>query len=210
MSLQPSDIEHQQFKERFRGYDQDEVDRFLDRVSERLGELQRERDEAGERQREAERRAQEVQAKSEEGLEAEVLLKRTLVIAQRAAEETVAEAEATAAQQRAEATEEVADLRERTRVEAEDLLAAARIEAEEVVAAARREAGDLLADARWRSDRVRLAIEELQRFRNEYRDRVRGVIAEHLALLDRAGELPEIAPGLEQLVVSPDEPSGMS
>jgi len=42
-------------------------------------------------------------------------------------------------------------------------------------------------------------VADLQRFRTEYRERVRGVIAEQLALLDRAGDVPDLPVGMTQL-----------
>lgn len=177
MSLTPEDIEHQVFKERFRGYDQDEVDRFLDRVSEGLSELAREREQLADRVRALEGRAGEK-------TESEKLLQRTLVSAQRAADETVAEARATA---------------EQTVQEARD-------EAEEILAEAHRQ---LDADARRVAEDeqralevlafVRRAVDEFARFRRDYRRQVEGFIAEQLAVFDRIGELPDIPDGLRSL-----------
>src|SRR3712207_8382458 len=80
MPLTAADVEAQVFREKFKGYDQDEVDAFLDRVSDRLNELERERDEAVSRM-------QAVEADAAEAIEAERLLKRTLITAQRTADE---------------------------------------------------------------------------------------------------------------------------
>ena len=44
MSIGPEDIERAVFKERFRGYDTNEVDRFLDQVAGSLAALRAERD----------------------------------------------------------------------------------------------------------------------------------------------------------------------
>lgn len=159
MSLTTQDVENQVFKERFRGYDQDEVDQFLDRVAERIGELTRERDGLRERVSELERGAQQV---GESGQ----TLQRTLVAAQRTADATIDEARATAEQI-------IADAHQRASEEAQQAL--------EVL------------------DHVRHAVEELSRFRSEYREQVASVIAEQLALLDRAGELPELPGGLRAL-----------
>lgn len=173
MSLTPDDIEHQVFKERFRGYDQDEVDRFLDRVAQRIGELTRERDELAERVDELERQSGQV-------VESEKLLQRALLTAQRTADETIDEARATAEQTIEDA-----------RREADALIAEAhrRIDEDE------QRALDVL-------DHVRRAAEDLTRFRTEYRERVEAVIAEQLAMLDRAGDLPELPDGLRSLAQS--------
>lgn len=182
MSLTPEDIEHQVFKERFRGYDQDEVDRFLDRVSEGLSELTRERDHLAERVRALEGRAGE---KSE----SEKLLQRTLVSAQRAADETVAEA-------RANAEQTVQDARE----QAQEILADAHRQVDENarrVAEDEQRALEVLAY-------VRRAVDEFARFRREYRQQVEGFIAEQLSVFDRIGELPDVPDGLRSLAERED------
>ena len=66
MKLTPVLLETQQFPERFRGYDPDSVDDFLERVAAGLSELQERLDELADRLMEAEERA------SETGFEGEV------------------------------------------------------------------------------------------------------------------------------------------
>lgn len=112
MSLTPADVERKTFKERFKGYDMDEVDAFLDRVVGRLQELE-------EANAELQRRAQQVSAPSGES---EQLIQRTLLTAQRTADETVARAEAEAERLRASAREAAERERERLRDEAEALV----------------------------------------------------------------------------------------
>jgi DivIVA domain-containing protein len=173
VTLTPEDIERQEFKERFRGYDQDEVDRFLDRVAARIAELTKERGELSRRVREAERQAAE-------GSEAEHLLRRTLVAAQRTADETVAEA----------------------RSQAEQALSDAREEAARLLSDARRDAAALATQASAQATQVRAAMDELRRFQGEYRERVRQVMTEQLALLERTGELPELPAQLDATVAA--------
>lgn len=192
MTLTPDDIERQVFKERFRGYDQNEVDVFLDRVSDRLVELTQERDHLAEQLRQA-------QQDSSEATEAERLLKRTLIAAQRTADQTVEEARAQAEQSLTEAREQVEQLLTKARAEAEELLDDARRQAEELITDARREAAYEREQARAGADTVRRAVEQLRGFRSEYRERVRAVIAEQLELLDRAGDVPEPPPALDEL-----------
>lgn len=170
MPLTPEDIEHQVFKERFRGYDQDEVDRFLDTVSARISELQRERDELADRVSALERQAEETS-------DSQGLLQRTLLAAQRSADETIDEARATADQTLEDA-----------RRQAEQIVA----EAHDRVAEDERRAREVL-------DHVRRVVDDLSRFRSEYRERVEAVIAEQLATLDRIGDLPELPEGLRAL-----------
>ena len=86
-----------EFHEKFRGYDPEEVDAYVDRVAKaaslaqgRIAELQR-------RVEAAEERAREPQADSAGVSEAEETLRRTLVLAQRTADAAVAEAREEAA-----------------------------------------------------------------------------------------------------------------
>lgn len=170
MSLTPEDVERKAFKERFKGYDMDEVDAFLDQVAGRLQELVAERDDVRRRLHEAE------QSSGESG----DLLQRTLLTAQRTADETVAAAEAEAEQ-----------LRKEAQAEHERLLA----EAREAAAAERRR---LEAEG----ERLSRALEDLKAFRTEYLERVRRLVEEQFAALERVAVLPEIPDEMEELARS--------
>jgi cell division initiation protein len=160
--LTPEDIEHQAFKERFRGYDQAEVDRFLDRAATRIAQLERERDELADRLR--------LTGRAGAGSGSEELLQRTLIAAQHTADETVADARALA----------------------EQAIGDARLEAEHILEEARSQAAQIVEQARVQEARVEAAVEEFRRFRSEYRERVEAVIADQLAMLDRAGDIPDL------------------
>lgn len=159
MALTPDEVLQQTFKEKWKGYDPVEVDAFLERVMASLADLHEERD----------RLARRLDERVEEPDEAD-LLTRTLVTAQRAADETLG----------------------RAQDEAERILSDARADAARMVD----EAEQRIVAARDRLDaesaRVSRAAESLVRFRTEYRARVQSVIADQLALLEQAGELPDI------------------
>ena len=210
MTLTPEDIERQVFSQEFRGYDRGEVDAFLDRVADRILELGRERDALATRLRDVERMAREQVAQAEAhaaeriadverraagAIEAERLLKRTLVTAQRTADETVAEA-------RARAEEALVDAREK----ADGIVAESQRQAEEIVGDARYRAMRELEAGRVEMERVRRAVADLERFRSEYRQRVRTAIAEQVALIDRAGDIPDLPQPLVELGRPPDAP----
>lgn len=169
MALTPQDVRNQRFRERRRGYDVEEVDAFLERVIAELDALIAERDELERRVRQA----------SEEPSE---LLARTLMTAQRTADDTIAAAQ-----------EEAQRILEDARTQA-----AAMLEESQQRVAAERAALDSEAA------RVSRAAESLVRFRSEYRTRVRAVIAEQLALLDRAGELPDVPAAIADLATYGD------
>lgn len=197
MTLTPQDIEAQVFREKFKGYDQDEVDAFLDRVSDSLAQLLREREEMTERM-------QAIEADARESIEAERLLKRTLITAQRTADETVAEAVAQANTAIADADQRAAQIVAEAQTRASQIVGDAERTAAEMVASTRSdiEAQREAADAELRQ--VRAAVAELQRFRVEYRDRVRAAVAEQLAMLDGAGDIPDVPPQMAQLAAAAD------
>lgn len=111
MAFTPDEIEQHQFRERFRGYDPDEVDAFLDRVVGALRALERERDAAIGARDQIEQQAGE----------SETLLRDTLVNAQRTAEQTLADARADADR-----------IRQRAHEQAERIVVDARARAHEV------------------------------------------------------------------------------
>jgi DivIVA domain-containing protein len=186
MSLTPQEIQRD-FKERFRGYDPDEVDEHLARLADRMVSLQQERDQLIERLRDAERSGA---ASNNNGtLESERLLKRTLIAAEQTADRVVSEAEG----------------------EAERVVGDARRRADELLASARSAADREWREARDGADRVRRAVAHLRAFRDDYTERVRSAIAEQLAVLDRVGDLPEIPSSVERLgTLSVEEPQRLA
>ncbi len=101
MELSPQLLHDVEFREQRKGYDQNEVDDFLERLAAGIGEMQSRLREADERANAAERRA------SESGAEE---MARTLVLAQRTADAAIAEARQEAARTIAEASEQAATL----------------------------------------------------------------------------------------------------
>jgi DivIVA domain-containing protein len=174
VSLTPEAVQGQTFKEKFKGYAVDEVDAFLERVMHALDDLIAERDQL---QRQLTERSDE---------EPSELLARTLVTAQRAADETVAAAQAEADRLLEEAGSQSAQMLD---------------EAQQRIESERRSL-----DAE--STRVARAAESLVSFRSAYRSRVQAVIAEQLALLDRAGELPDVPQEVRDLATFGESRSG--
>jgi cell division initiation protein len=89
MELGPDDIQEQRFHDAWRGYNQEEVDDFLDRVAEVLEHTQRENIALN-------KRVGELEQAVATSRETEEMLKTTLVSAQQAAEEAKAKARAQA------------------------------------------------------------------------------------------------------------------
>ena len=98
MELTPQELREVEFRERWRGYDPDDVDDFLERAAVALDELH-------DRLREYTERATVAEQRLTEGADAEGALRHTLVLAQRTADNAVAEAQETAARMLRDAEE---------------------------------------------------------------------------------------------------------
>src|SRR5438874_13697260 len=103
MELTPQRLREVEFKERWRGYDPEEVDDLLERVAAGLEDFEN-------RVRQATERAVRAEQRASEGSDTDETLRRTLVLAQRTADAAIADAEERAkqlvadAEQRATAT----------------------------------------------------------------------------------------------------------
>ena len=119
MTIGPEDIERVVFKERFRGYDQDQVDRFLDEAAAALAALRAERDELAARVAGQGGAHAGAPAPAQAGEQVDALISRTLSAAQRTAEELLADARARAADIMEDAHGRAAAARRQTQLEAE-------------------------------------------------------------------------------------------
>ncbi|MCW2622707.1 MAG: ag [Frankiales bacterium] len=235
MPLTPSDVSNKLFTRKYRGYDMEEVDGFLDEVESELTRLLRENGELRTKSGAtgpaaaptpalttaaptppepanvpvvAPQPAPPVPARPAplapgEGQEAAL---RTLLMAQRTADEVVAEARAEAEQALHAARTEAEQTLTSARTESETSLTKARREADQTLSSARSESDRLLTEARNRraqaeaevSSRVELAlgdlesrrrtleahIEDLRAFEREYRTRLKAYLQGQLRDLD--------------------------
>ena len=176
MDLSAIDVQQKTFRERFRGYDPDDVEDFLDRVVETL-------------------RGQELKLQQQQeqldGLsqdlagtkEAEEAIKRTYITAQRTSQEMVNEAQEKAQAVLDEAKAEAETLSSDARSEADTLVGDARSEADTMVTGARSEADTLVGDARSEADTmVTEARADTKKTREE-------AAVEHEALQRRVAQL---------------------
>jgi len=209
--LKPSDVANKLFDKAFRGYAMDEVDAFLDEVE---GELTRLLTEKAALQRELGSDARPVTAAPADavtppettGPETEVpqtpapavgesqdAALRTLVMAQRTADQAIAEA-----REEAEATLSLA------RSQAESELADARSEAEELVEQARQRATELdeqvdertsaaLGALTGRERELETRIEQMRAFEREYRQRLRAYLESRLRDLEGGSTASAVA-----------------
>ena len=199
MPLTPTDVANKQFRIAFRGYSLDEVDAFLDDVENELTRLLRTNDELkGRSSAPVAAVGAAVPAAAPaplSGLEGQEAALRTLLLAQRTADEAIAEA-------RAEADELVSS----ARAEAEQAVSEARAEADRTLGSARTEADRTLSTSRERAARLdedvaakiqaatgdldqrrrqlESRIEELRAFEREYRTRLKAYLETQLRELD--------------------------
>lgn len=166
MGLTPDDIVNYPLKQAVRGYSVPQVDQLLDQVADTVEKLSTEVDDLRRRLRQSEDR---LAASSE----TESTLKRTLVTAQRAAEQSLEEAREEAAELVRDARREAAGVLEEAQLDAEEL----RVEA---LKAARAEEAEI----RRRRQSLEGHIEALRIFEREYRARLRGHLEDQLRILE--------------------------
>lgn len=183
--MSPQTIRDVEFREKLRGYHQDDVDEFLERVAAGLEILQ-------ERLRVATERAVRAEQVAGESREEDESLRRTLVLAQRTADLAVREGK-----------EQAARIIEAAQAEADEMLASASDEAQRLVdesQAAVRADVDRLETAR---QQLSADVDRLVRYLDEQRARTRAVLNDILRQLED-GLVPTPAP----LVRDVDHPLG--
>jgi cell division initiation protein len=176
MELGAREVHEKQFHDAWRGYNQEEVDDFLDKVAETIDRLTRENRSLHERIRQLD---QAVSASKN----TEEMLKKTLVTAQRAAEEAIATA-------KAKAERLIAEAEDRSRQAGEESdRRTAQIERSHI--ARRRELEE--------------SLERLKSYEGELRQRLRGFLEQQLRTLDGLQGRP---PGEHRDKPSTAQPSG--
>ncbi|HEX9696038.1 MAG TPA: DivIVA domain-containing protein [Actinomycetota bacterium] len=177
MTITPHDIQNKEFREAFRGYNEDDVDTFLDEVAEEFGrvfaENQRLRIQLASVQQDAAQHGAPIPApavsapapavRAEERAEAREEMKRALVATQRAAEAALEEAKRRAAEIIARADQRAKEIDEMTARRAKDVDSGA--------------AGALTS--------IQARVEELRRQEIELRTRLRRMLAEHVKMLQQ-------------------------
>ncbi len=171
MDVTPRELRDIDIRERFGGYHRDDVDDLLERAAARIEGLEGQL-------REAQTRVDSGEADAGKTRETEDMLHRTLLLAQRAADEAVAEAQSKArqilddAETKARSTIDEAATTARRQAETERR----RLETEVVELGAKRDA--LTAD-----------VDALERFETEYRARLRRSVESDLEMLSSKGSV---------------------
>ena len=170
MDLTKRDIHEKQFHDAWRGYNQEEVDDFLDRVAEVLDRIQREN-------RALHDRVHELEQAVATSREAEEMLKKTLVTAQQAAEEAIAKAKSKADQLVTEAEQRA----RRSHDEARERVVAAENEV-------RRKALEAEREHATRKRELDSSIERLRAFETELKTRLRTYLEQQVRTLEQLTE----------------------
>ncbi len=166
MNVTAREINEKQFRDAWRGYNQEEVDNFLDKVSETLEAVQRENSSLRDRNHALEQSV----ATSRE---AEEMLKKTLVTAQRAAEEAIGKAKAKAEQLVAEAERRARGANE----EARKIIEKAEDDA-------RRKALEVEQEGEARRHELDVIIEKLSSYQSELQSKLRSFLTDQQRNLD--------------------------
>jgi len=161
LKITPIDIQQQQFNVKFRGYDIQEVDSFLETAANELEEKIKKINELSGALETKEERIWEYQ-------NMEKTLKKTLMIAQAASEEVKKNAEKAA----------------------EDLSAHAQREAELTISQAKQAASKIIEDANVQSAKIQAEVSDLRRKRVILEQDLRSLLETHLKLLETSTEKP--------------------
>lgn len=168
--LTPLDIQKKEFRRAFRGYSEEEVDAFLDRIIQDYEGLFRENQELKEK-------LALVDQQMARYKEIEEVLKNTMIIAQKNSEEL-----------RQNTEKEIRVLMDQARIEAEHLAREAEQEAAAVLQEAERRSAEMLSTA---ESRVRQMMEEYHKLQREaqiFRMRFRAFMEAQVKLLDAEEE----------------------
>lgn len=197
MDMTPAQVSSASFRTVRKGYDPEEVDAFLSQVAKSLEDAQQQATAMEARARAAVARLQEVSAAQASAEPAEArddvrvgpdeaeTITRTLLLAQRTADTTVAEAHAEAGRVRAEAQTEAERTIDSTREMSARLLEEARIEARKVGESERRAAESEVQSLVARREFLVGDVDQLEQFLIEQRERLRAAAHQIEALCER-------------------------
>jgi cell division initiation protein len=185
MDVTPHDLRNAELREAFRGYRPEEVEELLERAAVTLERLH-------ERNRQLAEKIAGLESEGSTAKEMESVLRQTLLLAQRTADETV-----TAAHDKARHLVE----------EAEDRALTLTSEAEEqarIVGEAQRQKFEaIVAELSARRELLTLDIDGLERVQADYRGRLRAILEKELEDLDRRATLPRVVrPELHEIDLS--------
>jgi len=185
MDVTPHDLRNAELREAFRGYRPEEVEELLERAAVTLERIH-------ERNRQLQEKIASLEAEGSTAKEMESVLRQTLLLAQRTADETV-----TTAHERSRRLVEEAEDRALT------LTGEAEEQARIVGEAQRQKYEAIVAELSARRDLLTIDIDALERVQADYRGRLRAILEKELDDLDRRAALPPPArPELHEIDLS--------
>jgi cell division initiation protein len=185
MDVTPHDLRNAELREAFRGYRPDEVEELLERAAITLERMH-------EKNRQLQEKVGVLEAEGSSAKEMESVLRQTLLLAQRTADETV-----TAAHERARHLVEESEDRALT------LTTEAEGQARIIGEAQRQKYEAIVFELAARRDLLTLDIDALERVQADYRGRLRAILETELEDLDRRAVLPSPArPALHEIDLS--------
>jgi cell division initiation protein len=187
MEITAKEIEEKKFHDAWRGYDQNEVDDFLDRIAVAIVALERENESLRER-------VLDLDQKVEAGRESEDMLRKTLAGAQSAAQEAIA-----TAKQRAE--EIVADAEERAARAREEL----RVRVETAEAEVRRRTDEIERQQEERRRTIQESVDRLEAYETDLKRKLRGYFEQQATALEILQERPDPQPEPQMEIVAQEE-----
>ena len=207
MEMTPQRVRGAEFRTVRKGADPDEVKVFLNDVADELERAQNQSTAMEARARAAVARLQEVSESDsaptapapavEASVEETETISRTLLLAQRTADSTVAEARGEAARILAGANNEAATTLDSTREMSAQMLAEARAEARQIGAAERATLASEVEALKARRDFLESDVEQLELFLTEQRSRLRDAATSMIDITERVpGGLGEVRPPL--------------
>jgi DivIVA domain-containing protein len=205
MEMTPQRVRSAEFRTVRKGADPDEVKGFLNDVADELERAQNQSTAMEARARAAVARLQEVSESDsvpaapavEASVEETETISRTLLLAQRTADNAVAEARGEAARIIAGANDEAATTLDSTREMSAQMLAEARAEARQIGAAERAAVASEVEALKARRDFLESDVEQLELFLTEQRSRVRDAATSLIDITERVpGGLGEARPPL--------------
>ena len=192
MDVSPQELRDTDIREGFRGYHRDDVDELLERAATTIEGL-------SERVRQLTERVGQAETTGSRNRETEETLQRTLILAQKTADEAIADA-----QKRARKMLEDAETKSRTLVsEAEGT--ARRIAEDE-----RRRLETDVRDLASRRDKLKTDVDALEKFEAEYRQRVRAALEAELDSLGQISVERSPRPKLHEVEVPAPEPERLA
>jgi cell division initiation protein len=183
MDVTPQELRSSEIKDSWRGYDRDEVDDLLERAAVTIEHLTQQVHESTGRPVPAAAAATPSEVPLPSSREDAEMLQRTLLLAQRAADDAVNEAQARAKQ-----------MLDESEAKAQALVSDAEATARRIAEGERRRLESEILDLSARREQLRIDADALEEYVSGYRDRIRSAIEEDLANLSGDVEAPSPRP----------------